>query len=173
MSLVPPANIAFHFRAQGFPLSSMTIATILSSILWVSFLRIREPAQLTEPSKATARWEIVRYAWFALSASVLTVLAVCAEHGPVLGVPLPVRCVRCASGRAWKPERQHAGCGSHLTALATATWFATARRADTSRSATPAARGNDEARVGMCTIACESRSCFKWTNQWNRFTLPI
>jgi hypothetical protein len=27
MSLVPPIDIAFHFRAQGFPLSSMTIAT--------------------------------------------------------------------------------------------------------------------------------------------------
>src|SRR5580765_4070828 len=37
-SLVPPINIAFHFRAQGFPLSSMTIATVLSTILWVSFL---------------------------------------------------------------------------------------------------------------------------------------
>src|SRR6185503_4478088 len=75
MSLVPPINIAFHFRAQGFPASSMTIATVLSSILWVSFLLIREPAQQAEPREATRPWEIVRYAWFALSASVLTVLA--------------------------------------------------------------------------------------------------
>src|SRR4051794_41115645 len=43
MSLVPPINIAFHFRAQGFPLSSMTIAAVLSSILWASFLLIGNP----------------------------------------------------------------------------------------------------------------------------------
>ena len=58
MSLVPPINIAFHFRAQGFPLSSMTIATVLSSILWVSFLLIREPAQQAERSETTGPWEI-------------------------------------------------------------------------------------------------------------------
>ena len=75
MSLVPPINIAFHFRAQGFPVSSMTIATVLSSILWVSFLLIREPAQQAEPSEVTEPWEIFGYAWFALSATVLTVLA--------------------------------------------------------------------------------------------------
>src|SRR5206468_6535598 len=75
MSLVPPINIAFHFRAQGFPVTSMTIATVLSSILWVSFLLIREPAQQPEPSETTGPWEIVRYVWFALSASALTVLA--------------------------------------------------------------------------------------------------
>ena len=75
MALVPPINIAFHFRAQGFPLSSMTIATVLSTILWVSFLVIREPAQEAERSGVTKPWEIVRYAWFALSAIVLTVLA--------------------------------------------------------------------------------------------------
>lgn len=34
MALVPPINIAFHFRAQGFPLSSIAIATTLSAILW-------------------------------------------------------------------------------------------------------------------------------------------
>ena len=68
MSLVPPINIAFHFRARGFPLSSMTIATILSTILWVSFLLIREPAQQAERSETTGPWEIFRSAWFALSA---------------------------------------------------------------------------------------------------------
>ena len=75
MSLVPPINIAFHFRAQGFPVSSMTIATVLSSILWVSFLLIREPAPQAEPREVTEPWEIFRSAWFALSATVLTILA--------------------------------------------------------------------------------------------------
>ena len=55
MSLVPPINIAFHFRAQGFPLVSMTIATTLSAILWGSFLLTSEPGDPSPPRSEERR----------------------------------------------------------------------------------------------------------------------
>ena len=130
MTLMPPINIAFHFRAQGFPLRSMTIATVLSSILWVSFLLIREPAQQAEPSEGTGPWVIFRYAWFTLSATVLTFLASLFLFTPntVLYWEFP-----CLSDVFDAHQRELASlsvstlaAGSQLTALATATWFATA-----------------------------------------------
>lgn len=130
MSLVPPINIAFHFRAQGFPLASMTIATVLSTILWVSFLLIREPAQEAERSETTGPWEMFRSAWFALSATVLTVLASLFLFAPntVLYVEFP-----CLSdvfsahqGELTSLSVSTLAAGSHRTALATAIWFATA-----------------------------------------------
>jgi hypothetical protein len=129
MSLVPPINIAFHFRAQGFPVSSMTIATVLSSILWVSFLLIREPAQQAEPSEATGPWEIFRYAWFALSATVLTVLASLFLFAPNTVLDWEFPCLsdvfHAHQGELASLSVSTLAAGSHLTALATATWLAT------------------------------------------------
>jgi hypothetical protein len=131
MSLVPPINIAFHFRAQGFPLSSMTIATVLSSILWLSLFVIREPAQQVEPSEATGLWEISRSAWFALSASVLTVLASLFLFAPNTVLYWEFPCLSdvfdAHQGELASLSVSTLAAGSHLTALATATWFATAR----------------------------------------------
>ena len=130
MSLVPPINIAFHFRAQGFPVSSMTIATVLSSILWGSFLLIREPAPRAEPSEATGPWEIFRYAWFALSASVLSVLASLFLFAPNTVLYWEFPCLsdvfNAHQGELASLRVSTLAAGSHLTALATATWFATA-----------------------------------------------
>lgn len=130
MSLVPPINIAFHFRAQGFPLSSMTIATVLSSILWGSFLFIREPAQQAEPTEATGPWDIFRYAWFALSATVLTVLAALFLFAPNTVLYREFPCLSdvfdAHQGELASLSVSTLAAGSHLTALATATWFATA-----------------------------------------------
>jgi hypothetical protein len=130
MSLVPPINIAFHFRAQGFPVSSMTIATVLSTILWVSFLLIREPAQQAERSDTTGPWDIFRYAWFALSATVLTVLASLFLFAPKTVLYWEFPCLSdvfdAHQGELASLRVSTLAAGSHLTALATATWFATA-----------------------------------------------
>jgi hypothetical protein len=129
MSLVPPVNIAFHFRAQGFPLTSMTIATVLSGILWLSFLLIREPAQQVEPSGATGPWEIFRYAWFSLSATALTVLASLFLFAPNRVLYWEFPCLSdvfdAHRGELASLSVSTLAAGSHLTALATATWFAT------------------------------------------------
>ena len=141
MALVPPINIAFHFRAQGFPLTSITIATVLSTILWVSFLLIRERVQQAEPGGATGPWEIVRYAWFALSATVLTVLALLFLFAPNTVLYWEFPCLSdvfdAHQGELRSLSVSTLAAGSHLTALATATWFATAhsRRNRTLRQA--------------------------------------
>ena len=91
MSLVPPINIAFHFRAQGFPLVSMTIATTLSAILWGSFLLTSEPEP--SPPREAGGQDILGRAWFGLSAAVLTSLALLSLLAPktalYLAIPLP------------------------------------------------------------------------------------
>ena len=130
MSLVPPINIAFHFRAQGFPLGSMTIATVLSSILWVSFLLIKEPAQQAEPREAIGPWEIFRSAWFGLSATALTVLASLFLFAPNTVLYWEFPCLSdvfdAHQGELASLSVSTLAAGSHLTALATATWLATA-----------------------------------------------
>jgi len=130
MSLVPPVNIGFHFRAQGFPLSSMTIATVLSSILWVSFLLITEPAHQAERSETTGPWDIFRYAWFALSATVLTVMASLFLFAPNTVLYWEFPCLSdvfaAHQGELASLRVSTLAAGSHLTALATATWLATA-----------------------------------------------
>ena len=174
MSLVPPINIAFHFRAQGFPVSSVTIATVLSSILWVSFWLIREPAQQPEPSEATGPWEIFRYVWFSLTAIVLSALASLFLFAPntVLYWEFP-----CLSDVFDAHQAQLASlsvstlaAGSHLTALAAATWFATAhsRRNRTLRQA-----------ITLASIAYAGLVCLLPLRQivshagWNCSTSPV
>jgi len=44
MALVPPLNIAFPMRQQGFPLGPVTVATVFSLILWGTFIFFRESA---------------------------------------------------------------------------------------------------------------------------------
>jgi len=65
MALVPPLNLAFQFREQGYPLGSTVVATVFSTILWGSFFLFREPVQQPE-QRATinsgqlhpSRWEV-------------------------------------------------------------------------------------------------------------------
>jgi hypothetical protein len=131
MSLVPPINIAFHFRAQGFPVSSMTIATVLSGILWVSFLLTSEPAQQVERSGPTGAWDAVRLVWCALSAGVLTIFALLFLLAPDTVLHWEFPCLsdvfNAHQGELASLRVSTLAAGSHLTALATATWFATAR----------------------------------------------
>lgn len=82
MALVPPLNLVFPCRADGFPLGTTAVAAIFSTILWVSFFLFREPAQQPE-QKGTrgsvqlplSRWETVQYIWFAVNSTALTLMA--------------------------------------------------------------------------------------------------
>ncbi len=174
MSLVPLINIAFHFRARGFPLSSMTIATILSTILWVSFLLIREPAQQAERSETTGPWEIFRYAWFALSATFLAVLASLFLLAPNTVLYWEFPCLSdlfdAHQGELASLRVSTLAAGSHLTALPTATWFATAP-----------SRGNRTLRqaIALASIAYAGLVCLLPLRQivshagWNCTTSPV
>jgi hypothetical protein len=129
MALVPPINIAFHFRAQGFPLVSMTIATTLSAILWGSFLLTSEPAEPLLPLQAQP-WDTIARAWFGLSAAVLTFLGVLALLAPKTALYWQFPCLSSTfdahQGELASLTVSTLASGSHLTALATASWFATA-----------------------------------------------
>lgn len=130
MSLVPPINIAFHFRAQGFPLVSMTIATTLSVILWGSFLLTSEPR---DPSNGVegSRRDIAGRMWFAVSAAVLTFLGLLSLLAPKTALYWHFPCLASSfdahQGELSSLTVSMLAAGSHLTALATASWFATAR----------------------------------------------
>ena len=174
MCLVPPINIAFHFRAQGFPLTSVTIATVLSSILWVSFLFIREPAQSAEPGEATGPWQIFRYGWFSLSAIVLSALASLFLFAPKTVLYWEFPCLSdvfdAHQGELASLTVSTLAAGSHLTALATATWFAVAhsRNNRTMRQA-----------ITLASIAYAALVCLLPLRQivshpgWNCSTPPI
>jgi hypothetical protein len=129
MSLVPPINIAFHFRAQGFPLVSMTIATTLSAILWGAFLLTSEPAESSPPQKA-GQWDILDRAWFGLSAAILTFLGLLSLLAPNTALYWQFPCLSSTfdahQGELASLTVSMLAAGSHLTALATASWFATA-----------------------------------------------
>lgn len=136
MSLVPPINIAFHFRAQGFPLVPMTIATTLSAILWGSFALTSEPAEAALP-EPVARGDRLGRAWFASSAMVLTSLGLTCLLAPNVALSWQFPCLRSTfdahTDQLASLNVSMLAAGSHLTALATAGWFATARYA-TSRT---------------------------------------
>jgi hypothetical protein len=130
MALVPPINIAFHFRAQGFPLGSVAVATTLSAILWGSFLLIREPALPVEAGKPSP-WDVVQYGWFALNATVLTLLALLFLFAPRTALywefPCRSEVFDAHPGELASLLVSTLAAGSHLTALATATWIAAAQ----------------------------------------------
>ena len=50
MSLVPPLNIIFPHRADGFPLGTTAVAAVFSAILWISFFLFKEPVQQSRDS---------------------------------------------------------------------------------------------------------------------------
>jgi hypothetical protein len=136
MALVPPLNIAFPFRYQGFLLEPVMVAAILSSILWGSFFLFGEPARRPEREigdsggSPSSRSELFRYAWFAAYSAALTLMAVLFLLWPrtALSFVLP-----CLSGFFGAHEGELSSLihvamagGTHLLALATASWIATA-----------------------------------------------
>ena len=147
MALVPPLNVAFPFRAQGFLLQPTLIGATLSVILWQTFFLFRDD---TGPSSGAARAarsnpsmrDGARYAWFAANAIVLTLAAATFLFAPALGVRLAFPCFPGSSDAVPAGLRLAVlVVGTHLTAVAIATWIGTfnARSNATVRSAVAAA----------------------------------
>jgi len=136
MSLVPPLNIAFQFREQGFPLGSVAVATVFSAILWGSFFLFKESTQRPE-QRATvnlgqwppSRWEIFQYVWFAFNATALTLMAFIFLYWPRAALHFIFPCLSnlldAHKGELASLLVSNLGTGTHLLALATATWITT------------------------------------------------
>ena len=133
MALVPPLNVVFPFRAQGFLLRPTMIGATLSVILWQTFFlfhdREEQPRRSIDAAAARSRlslYDVMRYFWFATNAVVLSVAATLFLVAPDFGVRLAFPCLS-GSGDAVPPGLRLTGMvvGTHLTAVAIATWIGT------------------------------------------------
>jgi hypothetical protein len=135
MALVPPLNLAFLFRAQDFPLRLTAVAIVFTIIPWGSFFLFRESTRQPEQGgksgsgqRPPARWEIFQYLWFAVNAAGLTLIAILLLFGPRTALNFTFPCLSSL------PTTYNEGLaslifsnisnGTHLLALATATWIA-------------------------------------------------
>jgi hypothetical protein len=136
MALVPPLNIAFPFRHQGFLLGPMAVATVLSSILWGSFFLFKEPAQQPEQKETIisgqlppSRWEIFQYAWFGAYSTTLTIMALLLLFWPRAALSFIHPCLSSLlnTDNEGLSSLIHTALasGTHLSAVATASWIAT------------------------------------------------
>jgi intracellular septation protein A len=137
MALVPPLNIVFPCRADGFPMGTTAVAAIFSIILWVSFLLFKEPAQQLEQkgSKASiqlppSRWDTVQYIWFAINSTVLTLMAFLFLFAPRTALdfifPSMSGLLHVYEAGLSSMTSSNLSSGTHLLALAIASWVATA-----------------------------------------------
>ena len=132
MALVPPLNVVFPFQAQGFLLRPTLIGTTLSVILWQTFFLMKDDAESSSARVSTvvrsplSGWHAVQYAWFAANAVGLTLVAALFLFAPEEGVRLAFPCV-AGSGDTYPSGLTLVGLvvGTHLTAVATATWLGT------------------------------------------------
>lgn len=133
MALVPTLNVLFQFRAQGFPLRSTLIGATLSVVLWDTFFLLKDRAASSVvrgvPSRArTLAADSLQTAWFAANAFVLTLASALFLFAPDAGLRLAFPCFSGLfdAARAVPSSLTLAGLGvgTHLTAVATATWIA-------------------------------------------------
>jgi len=136
MALVPPLNIAFPFRYQGFLPGPVTVATTLSIILWGSFILIRErtsPAERLQASRSRSRpasgWETFQFLWFAVTSAMITLFAILLLFQPVfiLRLALPGHAGLFNPDNSQLSSLIHVSmaCGTHFLAVSTACWLAT------------------------------------------------
>jgi hypothetical protein len=136
MAFVPPLNIAFQFREQGFPSGQTVVAAVLIIILWGSFFLFRERAQQSEQTRITgsgslhpSRWEMFQQTWFAVNAAVLTFMAFLFLFWPSTALrlifPYLSNLLNLYEGELSSLIASMLTSGAHLFALATATWIAT------------------------------------------------
>lgn len=133
MALVPPLNIIFPCRADGFPLGTTVVAAVLSIILWTSFFLFREPIQYVgtreSVSMQSSRWETIQYTWFALNSAALTLMALFFLSAPRTALDFVFPSL---SGLFHSYETglasmtsSNLSSGTHLLALSIASWIAT------------------------------------------------
>jgi len=136
MALIPPLNIAFPFRHQGFLLGPVTIATVLSAILWGSYFLFREPTRKAARRPASesvesplSGWEILQYVWFGFYSALLTVLAFFLLFWPSVAPSLILPCLPLSltTNETELSSLIHTslGSGTHMLAIATGFWIAT------------------------------------------------
>lgn len=132
MALVPPLNVAFPFRAQGFLLRPTMIGATLSVILWQTFFLFQDREEQPRRSEgaATARSRLslpdaMRYLWFAANAVVLSVAATLFLVAPDFGVRLAFPCLSGSGSVPSGLTLTGMVVGTHLTAVAIATWMGT------------------------------------------------
>ena len=132
MALVPPLNVLFPFREQGFFLRPTLIGATLSVILWQTFFLLKDDAEPTTPAVSAAGGsrlslrDVARYVWFASNAIVLTLAAMAFLVAPDVAVRVAFPCI-LGPGDAMQSGLRLTGlvAGTHLTAVATATWIGT------------------------------------------------
>jgi hypothetical protein len=134
MALVPPLNVAFQFRAQGFPLRPTLIGATLSVILWETFFLLKDRAEPSRMTDVAARSrpsvsDSLQYVWFAANAIVLTIASALFLFAPDTGLRLAFPCFSglLDAARTVPSGLTLAGMavGTHLTAVGTSTWIAT------------------------------------------------
>lgn len=129
MALVPPLNIVFPFRQQGFLFGPVAVATILSAILWGSFFLIRERGPQPERPSPRPRGAVLQDVWFAANAAVLTLTALLLLFGTRTALDRLFPCLSewfgANEGALDGPIHTGMAAGTHWLALATGGWLAT------------------------------------------------
>jgi len=130
MSLVPPLNIIFPCRADGFPLGTTTVAAVFSAILWASLLIFKEPVQQSRDSVqlSLSRWEIIQYLWLAVNSIILTLAAMFFLSAPRVALdfifPSLSDLLHAYETGLASMTSSNMSSGTHLLALAIASWIA-------------------------------------------------
>jgi len=133
MALVPPLNLAFQFRAQGFPLGPTTVGTVFSLILWGSFLFFKDRAGDSPRASgvsAPLRWQSFQTIWLGANATLLTAAAALFLFAPESGLRAIFPCLSATldASRGAPPGLTHSlmAVGTHVLAVSIAIWIATA-----------------------------------------------
>lgn len=132
MSLVPPLNIVFPFRQQGFLFGPVAVAATLSAILWGSLILIRERSQQREQKEAhlhSSPWEVFQYVWLAANSAAVTLIALffLFRTRTALNFIFPCSTGLFTSNEGALPSPVHTtmAAGTHLLAVSIGTWIAT------------------------------------------------
>jgi len=158
MALVPPLNVAFPIREQGFLPRPTMIASILSIILWGSFLLFREGTNSSPPTMDGPRKRSPSLGdfWFAANAMILTLAAGMFFFAPTAALRLTLACLSVVldkpAGSTTALMLTALAVGSHLTAVATATWIATLYERRDSRVRMAVALGNTLNAALLCLV---------------------
>jgi hypothetical protein len=136
MALIPPLNIVFPCRADGFPLGTTAVAAIFSAILWVSFFLFKEPAQQPEQKRTSdsvqlppSRLETIQVIWFAVNFMILALTAFLFLSAPRTALdfifPSLSGLLHTYAAGLESLISSNLSSGTHLLALAIASWIAT------------------------------------------------
>jgi len=133
MALVPPLNLAFPFRAQGFPLTWVVVPVTLSVILWGTYFVFWEPIRKAAQEQAggthRSPWEKLRTLWFTVNSAGLTLLGLLFVFWPGTTLNLAQPCfsgwLNTDPGQV--PGLVYSGMvtGTHVLALSVASWIVT------------------------------------------------